>query len=263
MGLEIIYLDSSKHCNELISIEHIHIACPNRVLPWLHSHVSPIGDTGIKLLQAAHRVPTMVDKHLVLGVGGVAGIHDETRKVANAVDPERVAMEVSRGSCELDKSSSFMLVTIQDNLLHGFEVVIVLNQSGEQLVDHAALHTMSLASLGALLKLLNASLDQVDVALPLQLCSCSVEELDGAGGMINDLLPFGSHRPDLHMRPFLCPVCGGRDSELLLTTLGNEGLCNRDVADVKAAALPFGVVLLHQKLTKSLGNVCIQRLMGS
>lgn len=58
----------------------------------------------------------MVNKHLVLRVCCIIGIHDESRQVTTAVNPEWVAVEVSRRSLELDKRSSFVLLTVQDDL---------------------------------------------------------------------------------------------------------------------------------------------------
>lgn len=73
------YLDSAINCNNVVTFKEINISGPNRVLPGLHAHVRAVGDIGIKLLQASHGIPAMVDKHLVLGIGRITGIHDESR----------------------------------------------------------------------------------------------------------------------------------------------------------------------------------------
>lgn len=166
----------------------------------------------------------MVDKHLVLGVGSITCVHDEAGQVTNAVDPEGIAMKVARRGLELDQSSSLMLITIKDDFLDRLVVVIILHKSTEQLVHHTAFHAMGLARLSALLQVLNAPLDQVYLALPILLCRIDVEELDGAGCMVKDLLPLGSHRPDLNLGTLLSPLRCGRNSEKLLATLRNKRL---------------------------------------
>ena len=256
--VDITYLDSSKHSNELISVKHVHITCPDRVLPWLHSDVSPIGDTGIEFLQAAHGVPAVVDKHLVLGVGGVAGVHDEPRQVANAVNPERIAVEVSRGCLELDTRGSFVLVAVQNHLPNRSEVVVVVNQGSEELVNHSSLHAVGVSAFCALLESIDASLDQVRMPLPLQLQSFGVEELDHEGSVVEDLLALSGNRVDLDLGLFLCPVCGSSDTEELLSGPCNERLCNSHVRNIKTSALQLRLVLLNQVLPKSLGNVRVE-----
>ena len=103
----------------------------------------------------------MVDEDLVLRVCTIAGVHDETREMTNAIDPEWVAMEVTWRSLELDKCSGLVVLTIKDNLLYRLVILIILNKSAEKLVYHTTLHAVCVTGLGALLEMLNASLDQV------------------------------------------------------------------------------------------------------
>lgn len=113
--------------------------------------------------------------------------------MTDTVDPEWVPVEVSRRSFELDKSSSFVLITVQNDLSNRLIILIVVDKACKKLVNHAALHTVSFTGLCAILEMLNASLDKVSAALPLSLCDARVEEFDCAGGMVEYLLPFESH----------------------------------------------------------------------
>lgn len=71
------YLNTTINSDDVVALEHVDISCPDIILPGLHPHVSPISDTGVEFLQAAHRIPTVIDKDLVLGVSVITGIHDE------------------------------------------------------------------------------------------------------------------------------------------------------------------------------------------
>lgn len=249
------YLDAAVNRNDIVPVKHPHITCPYGVFPWLHPHIRAVGDARIKLLQAAHRVPAVIDKDLVLGISCIAGVHDETRKVANAVDPERVAVEVSRRSLELNQGSSLVLVTVKDDFLNRLVILIILDQGAEELVHHTTFHAMSIAGLSTFLEMFDASLDEVGVALPFKLCSTRVEELDETVGVVDDLLPFRSHRPNLHLGAFVSPDGRGGHSEELLAALGNHGLWHDHIADVKSSFLPLGFVLLHEEFTQCLSNV--------
>ena len=138
----------------------------------------------------------MVDKDLVLRVRGIAGVHDKPRQVPEAVNPERVAVEVSRRSLELDTRSSFILLTVENHLPNRLEVNIVVNQSSKQLVHHASLHAVSIASLCTFLETVDAALDQIGMTLPLKLSSFAVKELDQKGAMLKSLLAFRSDGVD-------------------------------------------------------------------
>lgn len=171
-------------------------------------------------------------------------------------------MEVTRRSLELDQRSSLVLVTIENDFLNGLVVLVILDQGTEQLINHAALHSVSLANLCALLQMLNASLDEIGAALPLKFSGTCVEELDCAGCVIEYLLAFKSHGPHLHSGALLGPVGGSRNAEQLFATLCNKRLWDHDVADVEATIFPFRLVLLDQELGQGLGDICIERLFA-
>jgi hypothetical protein len=151
----------------------------------------------------------VVDKHLVLGVSVITSVHDEARKMTNAVDPEWVSVEVARGSLKLDESGSFMLIAVKDDLPDRLVVLIIVNQRSEEFVDHSSLHPVSLARDRTLLQVLNASLDEVRTALPLSLVVAGLKEFHRAAGVVEDLLAFWGHRPHLNTGALVGPVCGG------------------------------------------------------
>lgn len=72
-----IYLNTAIDSDDIVALKHVDISCPDIILPELHPHVSPISDTRIEFLQAAHRIPTVIDKDLVLGVSVITGVHNE------------------------------------------------------------------------------------------------------------------------------------------------------------------------------------------
>ena len=254
----VTYLNTPKDGNDIITVKDPNITCPDGVLPGLHPHVGPVSDIRRELLRTTHRVPSMVDEHLVLRIGCIIGIHDKPRQVAKAVNPERIAVEVSRGCLELDTRGSFVLITVQNYLPNRSEVVVVVNQGSEELVNHSSLHAVGVSAFCALLESIDASLDQVRMPLPLQLQSFGVEELDHEGSVVEDLLALSGNRVDLDLGLFLCPVCGSSDTEELLSGPCNERLCNSHVRNIKTSALQLRLVLLNQVLPKSLGNVRVE-----
>jgi hypothetical protein len=129
--------------------------------------------------------------------------------VTDAVNPEWIAMEVTRRGLELDKSGSLVLLTVEDDFPNGFVVLVIIDQRSKELVDHSSLHSVGLARYRALLEMLNTPLDEVRAALPLELVGNRIKELDVATGVVKDLLPLWSHRPHLHLGTFFGPVCSG------------------------------------------------------
>jgi hypothetical protein len=202
----------------------------------------------------------VVDEYLVLGVGRIAGIHDEPRQMAETVDPEGVAMEVARGGLELDSRRGFVLIAVQDYFLDGFVVFVIIHQSSKQLVHHSSLHAVSLSGLSLVLQERHASLDQVGNSLPLRLPLGAVEELDSAIGVLDRFLAVCVHRPDLHARLLLGPVHDRRDPEELITGLGNERLGHSHVAHVQTQALVLWFVFGDQVVDKCLRNISVERL---
>jgi hypothetical protein len=139
------YLDTTEHGHNVIALEHIYITGPDGVPPGLHPHVGPVSDTGIELLQAAHRIPSVIDEYLVLRISIITGIHDKAGQVTDAVNPEWVAVEVARGSLKLDHSGSFVLFAVENDFPNGLVVFVIVYQRGKELVDHSSLHAVSLA----------------------------------------------------------------------------------------------------------------------
>lgn len=168
-NVPVTYLNTPKDGDDIITVKDPNVTCPDGVLPGLHPHVGTVSDIRRELLCTAHRVPSMVNKHLVLGIGRVIGIHDKPRQVTKAINPERVAVEVSRGCLELDTRSSFVLVTVQNHLPNRSEIVVVVDQGSEELVYHSSLHAVGVSAFCALLESINTSLDQIRMSLPLQL----------------------------------------------------------------------------------------------
>lgn len=202
----------------------------------------------------------MVNKHLVLRVRRIIGIHDESRQVTTAVNPERVAVEVSRRSLELDKRSSFALLAVEDHLTNRSKVIVIVNQSGEELVDHSAFHAVGIAFFCAFLETFDAPLNQVGLALPFELDDVAVEKLDEERSVLEDLLAIEVDRVHLQSDVLLLPVGGSRNAEELLASLCDERLCDCHVANIETRALELRLVLLDQVLTKSLGNIRVERL---
>ena len=202
----------------------------------------------------------MVDEYLVLGVGRIAGIHDEPRQMAETVDPEGVAMEVARRGCELDSRRGFVLIAIQDDFLDGLEVFVIVHQSSKQLVHHSSLHAVSLPGLSLVLQERHASLDQVGDSLPLRFPLRAVEKLDCAVGVLDRFLAVCVHRPDLYARLLLGPAHHRRDSEELIPGLGNERFRHRHVADIQTQALVLWFVFGDQVVDERLRNICVERL---
>lgn len=169
-------------------------------------------------------------------------------------------MEVAGGSLELHQSSSLMLVAVENDFPNGFVVIVIIDQRSKELVDHSSLHAMSLAGHSALLEMLDASLDEIRAALPLELVSARIKELDSAAGVIKNLFALRGHRPHLHLGIFVGPVRGGGDSEELLAALCNERLGDYHIANIETTVFPLRLVVLHQIFTQCLGNIGVQRL---
>lgn len=109
----------------------------------------------------------MVDKDLVLGVCPITSIHDKSREMPKAIDPEGIAVEVRWWCLELDQCRCLVLLAVEDDFANRLEVFIVVNQRTEELVDHAPPQAMSVSFEGTVLEKLNTSLDQVRASLPL------------------------------------------------------------------------------------------------
>lgn len=108
----------------------------------------------------------MIDVDMVIKVQAIAAVHDEACDMTQTVAAVRVERKGVLARGHKDLASSFEAFTVKPDLLDALERRPVLDRVGEDLVQETTAHHVSRTITGALDELLDASLDEVRVTLP-------------------------------------------------------------------------------------------------
>ncbi|GKT45117.1 uncharacterized protein ColSpa_05297 [Colletotrichum spaethianum] len=249
-GLE---LDVASNTDDAVTIKDVSITSHHLgTLDRLHTNVGAVSLGGIELLGESHGAPSVGDEDLLARVDGIGTVDDETREMATAVNPVRVAEKAAillRG-LETDLGGSLAGLAVQDDLLHTLVLLVIVDQSSEELVGQSATNLGRLALSLSLLEGVNTALDEVANTLELvsPLLSAAVDDL--AVSVLGLLRALASVEADVGIAQSDVGSDGGAEDMGIKLLVKDESLGHLDVGNVQADGL--GVRAEH--LVRVVGN---------